>query len=123
MKTNEQIIQKAKEAYDQYFKNDYEENIYLNKNEDVVLNQEMLKKDIKNMKEDEEKKLKTLELLRGKIEGEAKKSYKKNFTERTHETDNHEKMNTEKMYKKMKENQQNLTQMVKDMKQNQMAHK
>lgn len=123
MKTNEKIIEDAKEAYNQYFKNDYEEKIDLNKNTDIVLDQNMLKSEVEEMKEDEEQKLKTLELLREKIEGEAKKSYQENFDDKVHESDIHEKMDTEIMYEKMKENQKNLTQMVEEMKKNQLSHK
>ena len=122
MKTNKQIIQLARQAYNNYFKNEYREYVKKNEESGIILNQVKLQNDIKNIKLAEEKKLKTLEILRRKIEDEAKKKYQMSFTDKLYRYEIHEKMNVDKMNKQLKENTKNLIQMVDRMKQNQLSH-
>ena len=84
MKTREQIIILAKKAYNQYFKNDYNENHEYTKVDDIKLNKEEIIHDISNMKIEEENKLRTLEVLQIKIEKEARLSYQKMFKEKNY---------------------------------------
>lgn len=117
----EQIVSYAKEAYQRNFR----ENRFQKqeKTDDVVLNKETLENEVKDMKEAEMNKLKTLDILRHQIVDKSKNSFQHIFHEKTNQKSVNQKMTSEDMYKKMKQDQEELLTSISLMKQHQInAH-
>lgn len=114
--SKEDIIQEAKDAYQKVFKDQEKRNSQDEENE-VIFNQTELKKEIQEMKEKEEQKHKTLEVLRHCIHEKAEESYEKTFHENTNKhIPSHQKMDTQEMYGQLQSEKERLTKMVKEMK-------
>lgn len=113
MTTTERINKQAKEAYDKCFKDITAKPTP--KNEDVVLNKEKLSEDVNEMKIAEEKKHQSLEVLREKIDREAKESLQNTFgAEKSVEPK--KKMSTSEMYDELQKEKEHLAEMATQLK-------
>ena len=81
MKELNEIKKEAQESYQTYFKDRKEHNDDAFRGHDIVLDKEDLEKEMESKKETEEKKIKSLEVLRNKLNVEAEKSLKQTFGE------------------------------------------
>lgn len=117
----EEIVSQAKEAYQRNFKeNKFQKE---EKTEDVVLNKENLESEVKEMKETEMNKLKTLDLLRNQIVDKSQNAFHKIFHENTQQETSHHKMTSEEMREKMEKEKEDLFNSVSLMKQRELkAH-
>ena len=79
MKTQKDIEDKAKEAYDTYFKDHEEKTDDAFRGHDVVLDTEKLEHDVEEKKREEEKKHESLEVMKEEIIERAEDSLKKIF--------------------------------------------
>lgn len=114
--SKEDIIQEAKDAYQKVFKDQEKRNSQDEEN-GVIFNQAELKKEIQEMKEKEEQKHKTLEVLRHCIHEKAEESYEKTFHENTNKhIPSHQKMDTQEMYGQLQSEKERLTKIVNEMK-------
>ena len=117
MKTQEQIINEAKEAYESHFEDGKEVTDEAFRGHDVVLDKEELEKEIETKKVEEEKKHESLEVLREKLVVEAEDSLKQTFAEP------HKKLNTEEMYEELNKEKEHLSEMTNALKEQQLSKK
>lgn len=79
MKNRQELEHEAKEVFEQHFKERDEKKDNIDNEKEVVLNKEHLTQEINEMKMKEEKKRESLEILKDKIDQEAKDEYEKTF--------------------------------------------
>ena len=120
MKTQEQIINEAKEAYESHFEDGKEVTDEAFRGHDVVLDKEELEKEIETKKVEEEKKHESLEVLREKLVVEAEDSL--TFGEEK-VAEPHKKLNTEEMYEELNKEKEHLSEMTNALKEQQLSKK
>ena len=122
MKTQEQIINEDKEAYESHFEDGKEVTDEAFRGHDVVLDKEELEKEIETKKVEEEKKHESLEVLREKLVVEAEDSLKQTFGEEK-VAEPHKKLNTEEMYEELNKEKEHLSEMTNALKEQQLSKK
>ena len=100
MKELNEIKKEAQESYQTYFKDRKEHNDDAFRGHDIVLDKEDLEKEMESKKETEEKKIKSLEVLRNKLNVEAEKSLKQTFGEEK-EVKDKRRIDTQEMYEEI----------------------
>lgn len=80
---NEEITQIAQDHYEHYFKT-HEEHPQ-DRGEDIMVDQEKISEDVDHLKQVQQHRHASLEVLRAKINDEAKRSYYKTFQVKDHE--------------------------------------
>lgn len=119
MKTLHEIEEQAKESYETYFK---EVPNVVNKDcrgQDIILDKDKLENEMNMKKEDEMKKIESLEVLRNHLNIEAKTAYENTFGKgKTFSST--KKMNTQDMYKKLTDERDALINKMSSLKQQQM---
>lgn len=119
MKNLNEIEQEAKKNYQTFFKESKNANEDTYRGHDIVLDKVELEKEMELKKENEEKKIESLEVLRNKLNIEAEESLKKTFgMEKA--VKNKKRMNTQEMYEELNSNKEYLMKEMASLKEKQM---
>lgn len=118
MKKINEINKEAKKSYQTYFKDRKEHNDAF-RGHDVVLDKEDLEKEMELKKQNEEKKMKSLEVLRNKLNVEAEESLKKTFGLEK-EVKHNSRMGTQEIYEKLNLQKEYLMEEMASLKEQQM---
>lgn len=119
MKTEKEIIKDAKDSYMKNFKD--AEYVKEDVPSDVLLDQDKLRESINKMKDKEEKKHESLEVLRKQLEKDAEGSYEKTFgKDQGHEVK--QKLSVFEMEEQLEQEKEKLFKTTEELKKKQMNH-
>lgn len=118
MKSTEQIVKEARESYEKHFKD--AQGRMNPKYDDVVLDKDKLTEEIKEMEATEEKKHRSLEVLREHVMKEAEKSFDKIFKD-AKEAKPTPRMSVNQMYDALNKEKQRLSNLAQKLKEEQLS--
>lgn len=120
MKTEKEIKEEAREAYERNFTDFQRKEVKKEINDDVLLDQKKMFKDVEDLKEKEIVKHESLELLRTQLETEAKSALNEVFDEKE-DSSPKRKMNTKEMENYLMNKKEHLLQEFNQQKQKEMS--
>lgn len=120
MKTEKEIKEEAREAYERNFTDFQRKEVKKEINDDVLLDQKKMFKDVKDLKEKEIVKHESLELLRTQLETEAKSALNEVLDEKE-DSSPKRKMNTKEMENYLMNKKEHLLQEFNQQKQKEMS--
>ena len=122
MKNEKEIINKAKQAYESHFQDSLGKTDDAYRGHDVTLDKEKLTEKVEVLKEQEEKKLESLNVLKEKLTVEAEQSLENTFGEEKAASPK-QRPTTSQVLDELNEEKKHLTTMVEKMKEEKLAHK